>query len=108
MKKVCLQIQKKEFDLIVWGRKKTDWRTPNEFNYSRLFIRRPEDNKRIGDSSITHLEFVNGMSKNARRVIAEVVSIRLVRFSADIEIPDDNFRASEGQFAIEIKLGKLV
>ena len=38
----------------------------------------------------------------------EVLSIRVFRFGRDVEIPNENFKALEGQFAIQLALGDIV
>jgi hypothetical protein len=110
MKNVCLQIRKKEFDLIKAGIKKTDWRLPSKFNKDRLFCPDPDfDGKLNGDPEITSITFTNGTKPDSKKITVELSArIRMVRFSRDVEIPEDNFKALEGQFAIEIKLGKII
>jgi hypothetical protein len=110
MKNVCLQIKKKEFEMIKAGTKKTEWRAPSKFNKARLFKPDPAYNDQLnGDADITQITFINGMKPDAPRLIIEVAErIRMVKFSRDIDIPEDNFHALKDQFAIEIKLGKII
>lgn len=110
MKNVFLQIKRKELDLIKSGTKKTEWRSPSLFNKKILFSPDPEfAGKLNGNPEITSITFINGMQKNAERVTVEVVErIRMVKFSQDIKIESDNFEAFKDQFAIEIKLGKII
>lgn len=99
--KVTLQIKKENLDLIKSGVKKSEWRSPSLFNKNKLFKFR-EDGKRIGNDEIKQIEFINGYSKDAERCVIGVKEIRMVRFSKDVEIKEDNFSAKEGQFAIQI------
>jgi hypothetical protein len=110
MKNVCLQIKKKEFDMIKSGVKKVEWRAPSKFNKDRLFCPDPEYNGQLnGDPDITSITFINGMKPDAPRLTVEVAKrIRMVRFPRDIDQPENNFHALEGQFAIEICLGKII
>ena len=105
--KVSLQIKKENLELIKSGKKKTEWRQYSVYNNMLLFKDRG-DGKKDGNKDIKFIEFVNGYSKNVEKLLVEVLSIRLVKFTRDIEIPEDNFKAKEGQFAIEIKLGNIV
>jgi len=62
-----------------------------------------------GDPDITSITFINGMKTDADRLTVEVKErIRMVKFSRDIDLPDDNFHALKDQFAIEIKLGEII
>jgi hypothetical protein len=108
--RVSLQIKRKEFDLIKSGIKKTEWRAPSKFNKDRLFCPDKEYSGQLnGNPDISEIEFINGMKPNAPRIIVEVAKrIRMVRFGRDIELPEDNFKAQEGMFAIEISLGKII
>lgn len=110
MKNVVLQIKKKELDLIKSGQKKTEWRSPSAYNKKILFSQDVEFGGKLnGNPEITSITFINGMRKNAERLTVEVIErIRMVKFTRDIKIVDDNFEALEGQFAIEIKLGKII
>jgi len=102
-----LRIKKLEFDMILAGTKKTEWRSPSKYNKRLLFVPREEDGKLVGNDQIKEIKLINGYSKNAPELTVKVKFIRMVRFTKDIHILEDNFRASEGQFAIEIKLGKI-
>lgn len=103
---VKLQIKLENLDLIKSGTKKTEWREPSLYNKKILFKIR-EDGKREGNSDITHIEFINGYRTDREILLIECKLIRLVKFSRNIEIPQDNFKALEGQFAIEISLGEI-
>jgi hypothetical protein len=105
---VFLKIKKSNLDLIKTGIKKTEWREPSVYNKKLLFKKRESDGKNEGNVDIKTITFVNGYSKDAEKLIVEVKQIRLVRFSRNIEIPEDNFKALEGQFSIEISLGNIV
>lgn len=105
--KVQLQIKRENLELIKSGKKKTEWREPSEYNYKKLF-KYKEDGKRHGNEDITEIEFISGYAKNRESLIVSVKRIRLVKFTRNIEIPDDNFKALEGQFSIEINLGDIV
>lgn len=105
---VNLKIKKANLESIKAGIKKTEWREPSIYNKKLLFKVRESDGKREGNSDIKTVTFVAGYSKDSERLTVEVESIRLVRFSRNVEIPEDNFKALEGQFAIEIKLGRIV
>ncbi len=104
---VKLIIKKENLEKIKSGTKKTEWREPSVFNKLKLFKDRG-DGKKDRNKNIKYIDFVNGYRKDAETIKIEVVYIRLVKFTQDIEIPEDNFRAKEGQFAIEIKLGNIV
>ena len=105
--KVILQIKKENINLIKSGSKKNEWRQSSFYNKKLLFSAR-EDGKLDGNKDIKFIEFINGYNKFRETLVVEVVSIRLVKFSKDIEIKEDNFKAKEGQFAIEIKLGNII
>lgn len=105
---VNLKIKKVNLEAIKAGTKKTEWREPSVFNKKLLFKKRESDGKLDGNLDIKTITFVNGYSKDAEKLKIEVKQIRLVRFSRNIEIPEDNFKAVEGQFAIEISLGSIV
>ena len=110
MKNVCLQIKKKEFEMIKSGTKKTEWRAPSKFNKARLFKPDPAYNDQLnGDPEITQITFINGMKPSALRLIIEVAErIRMVKFQRDVDEPENNFHALKDQFAIQIKLGKII
>lgn len=105
---VNLKIKKANLEAIKAGTKKTEWREPSVYNKKLLFKPRESDGKNEGNADIKTITFVNGYSKDAEKLIVEVKQIRLVRFSRNIEIPEDNFKALEGQFSIEISLGSIV
>lgn len=105
--KVSLQIKRKNLDLIKSGVKKTEWREPSVYNKRKLFC----DNgtgKLDGNPAITSIELINGYSSNREIIEVEVTRIRLVKFTRDVNIPEDNFRALKDQFAIEINLGSII
>lgn len=104
---VNLQIKRAELDLILAGTKKTEWRSPSKYN-KNLLMKDRGDGKKDGNPDITHILFINGYANDAKKVLVEVSRIRLVRFTQNTEIPEDNFSALEGQFAIEVTLGKIV
>jgi len=106
--KVQLQIKKVNLDLIKKGTKKTEWRENSTYNKRLLFKARELDGKLDGNKEITEIEFINGYAKDREKLIVQCKQIRLVKFSRNIEIPEDNFQALEGQFAIEISLGEIV
>ncbi len=100
---IILRIKKENFDLIVSGKKKSEWRQNSKYNIKLLFKDRG-DGKLDGNPDIKEIMFINGYSKDAPSVIKGVEFIRLCKFTKDIKIEEDNFEALEGQFAIEIKL----
>lgn len=104
---VNLQIKKQNLDLILAGTKKTEWRELSKYNKD-LLLKDRGDGKKDGNKEITHINFINGYSKNRAQTKVEVTRIRVVKFSKNIEIPEDNFKALEGQSAIEISLGNIV
>lgn len=106
--KVQLQIKRKDLDLIKEGTKRTEWRLPSKYNKQKLFVPREEDGKLIGNEAITEIEFINGYSKDRETFTIGVTRIRMVKFSRNVDIPEDNFHALEGQFAIEISLSEIV
>lgn len=105
--KIQLQINKSNLARIKTGEKKTEWRQPSKFNKRLLFAPRPEDGKLDGNKEITEIEFVNGYQKERETFTIGVTRIRMVKFSRNIDIPEDNFHALEGQFAIEISLAEI-
>lgn len=105
--KVILKIKRENLELIKSGVKRTEWRENSVYN-KRLLFKDRGDGKKDGNKDIKFIEFQNGYRKDSEKVIIEVENIRLVRFARDIEIPEDNFKAKEGQFAIEIKLGNII
>lgn len=108
MKKVVLKIKKKEFDLIMSGVKKTEWRKVSDYNKKLLLAPSEEyGGKLIGNKEISEIEFECGYGKNTIKHTVKCLSIRPVRFQYDIEIKEDNFKALKGQVAIEIKISSL-
>lgn len=105
---VTLQIKKKELDLIKTGVKKNEWRQLSEYNKKLLLKPRESDGKKEGNSDIKSIKFINGYSKEAETLEVEVTGIKVFRFSKDEIIEEDNFRASEGQFAIQVALGNII
>jgi hypothetical protein len=103
---LALQIKRKEFELIKAGTKKTEWRTPSKFNKRRL-LSVNADGKFTRNTSIKELKFINGRTKDAPTLIAEVTEIIPVKFQRDVYIPEDDFRGHQGECAIAIKLGKI-
>lgn len=102
-------ICKKEFEMILSGTKKTEWRSPSVYNKKLLFCPDEKFNGKLnGNPKVTEITFQNGYSKNSPKLTIECLSIRMIKFSQDIKIPEDNFEALKGMFAIEIKLGKII
>lgn len=65
-------IKKQFFDLIKQGKKKKEYRKVSKFWVSRLYDYKKEDFKQYD-----YIEFINGYSKNARRLIVEFKGIIL-------------------------------
>lgn len=107
MKTVTLRIKKVELDLIRAGTKKHEWRAPTKY-YKALLCRDREDGMKEPNPDITEIQFINGYSKDAPRLLVECKGIRAVKFEEDIEIPEDNFRAKKGQAGFEITLGNII
>lgn len=103
-----LQIKKLNLDLIEAGTKKTEWRDPSLFNKKKLFYKREKDGKWEGNPDIKEIKFINGYNSDRKIIFVECLGIRMVKFTRDVNIPEDNFQALEGQFAIEIKLGGII
>ncbi len=103
---ITLQIKRDELDLIVSGIKKTEWRSPSNYNYD-LLLKDRGDGKRDGNPEITEIKFINGMKKNAPSIIIEVKSIKCIKFVKDFLSKEDNFSALAGMIAIEICLGEI-
>jgi len=99
---VILRIKKANFDKIVSGEKKSEWRQYSKYNIELLFKDRG-DGKKDGNPEIKEIKFINGYSKGSPEIIKEIEFIRLYKFSKDTIIESDNFKALEGQFAIQIK-----
>ena len=109
--KISLQICKKELDLIKSGTKKKEFRSPSKFNMKILTIQNLEIKDKyilIGNPEITEIEFLNGYSKVREKLTIKCKGIRLVRFQNNVDEPDNNFKALEGQVAIEILLGEII
>lgn len=104
---VNLQIKRQNLELIKAGTKKTEWRDLSKYNKD-LLLKDRGDGKKDGNKDITHINFINGYSKNRETLTVEVTRIRVVKFTRNVEIPEDNFSAFEGQFSIEITLGNIV
>lgn len=104
---VLLQIKRKEFEMIQAGTKKTEWRSPSVFNKDKLF-RDNGTGKLDGNTDIKSIIFVNGRNKDASKLEVEVKRIRMVKFSRDVIIKEDNFEALKDMWAIEITLGSIV
>lgn len=105
---VQLQIKKSNLDLIKSGQKKTEWRQFSVYNKKLLFKKRDDNNLYEGNADIKEIKFLNGYAADRATLSVEVKRIRLVKFSSNINIPEDNFTALEGQFAIEITLGNIL
>ena len=101
-----LVISKDNFMLIKNGKKKREWRNMSKYN-RRLLLTKRADGKYEGNNSIKQIRFVLGYKKPAEEMVVECISVRVVKFINDIKIPEDNFRALSGQFAIEISLGEV-
>lgn len=104
---VNLKIKSKDYDLIASGVKKNEWRNMSAYNRKKLLYIN-SDGKQEGRNDIKFVVFENGYSKDCRKIKLEVLSIRVYRFSRDVEIPEENFKALEGQFAIQLALGNIV
>lgn len=107
MNTINLKIKSKDFDLIKSGKKKNEWRNLSAFNRKKLLVKNA-DGKQEGNSDIKYVIFENGYSKDCRKMKVEVLSVKVFRFGRDINIPDENFMASEGQFAIQLALGDII
>lgn len=105
---VSLQIKRKEFDMIKAGTKKTEWRSPSLFNKQKLFFQNKDIGKWDARTDITQIEFINGYRTDREKLIVECLGIKMYKFVRDIDIPEDNFKALEGQFAIAITLGIII
>jgi intein/homing endonuclease len=99
---IILRINKKNFDLIASGLKKSEWRQYSKYNINLLFKDRG-DGKKDGNNEIKQIKFINGYSAESPEIIKDIELIRLCKFSKDVDIPNDNFKALKDQFAIEIK-----
>lgn len=107
MNTINLKIKSKDFDLIKSGVKKNEWRNLSAYNRKKLLVKNAEG-KQEGNQEIKYVIFENGYSADCRKIKIEVKSVKVFRFGRDIEIPEENFRASEGQFAIQLALGNIV
>ena len=104
---ITLKIKGKDFDLIASGVKKNEWRNMSAYNRKKLLYIN-SDGKQDGRNDIKFVVFENGYSKDCRKIKVEVLSVRVYRFGRDVEIPEENFKALEGQFAIQLALGNIV
>lgn len=102
-----LKIKKYDLDLILSGKKKNEWRNLSKFNRKKLLIVN-EDGKQEGNNNIKYVIFENGYNKDCKKVKVEVLGIKIFKFGRDVVIEEENFRASEGQFAIQLALGNIV
>ena len=107
MSKVTLQIKRKALNLIKSGIKQNDWREPSMFNKKKLLAKN-EDGKYTKNDSIDIIEFINGYSPTAERIQVECLGIIPVKFSTNIDIEEDDFKALEGTNSIRIMLGKIL
>ena len=96
-----MYILKKNLDLIKSGTKKREWRKFSDYTKKLLFKKDDaHDGKYIGNEDIKEIEFV--VRKTGETLTKGVESIRLLKFNRDVRLPDENFTALNGQFAIEI------
>jgi hypothetical protein len=107
MAKVTLQIKKKNLYLIKQGIKKNDWREPSFFNKKKL-LKKNDEGKFTENYDITEIEFVNGYASDAERLLIKCNGIIPVRFSRNIDDPNDNLIATEGANSIRIILGEII
>lgn len=105
---VNLKIKKKNLEAIKNGSKKNEWRELSAYNKKLLLSPREEDGKLVGNKAIDKIRLVNGFRKDSEYIIVEVKSINVYKFTKNVEIIEDNFKALEGQFAIQIALGNIV
>lgn len=107
MNTINLKIKSKDFDLIKSGVKKNEWRNLSAYNRKKLLVKNA-DGKQEGRNDIKTVIFENGYTSDCRKIEVEVTSIKVFKFGRDVEIPEDNFKALEGQFAIQLALGNIV
>lgn len=106
--RIQLQIKKVNLELIKAGIKKREWREPSKFNKDKMYIKRESDGVLIANPDITEVEFINGYNSDREKLTVKVERIRMQKFTKNIDIPEDNFKALEGQCAIEIVLGEII
>jgi aminopeptidase-like protein len=106
--RIQLQIKRKELDLIKAGTKKREWRAPSKYNIDKMYIKRESDGVLIANPEINEVEFINGYRNDREKIIVQVLRIRMQQFSKNVDFPEDNFKALEGQKAIEIVLGEII
>ncbi len=104
---IVLRIKKKEFDAIKIGTKKTEWRQPSLYN-KRLLLSKNEAGLFCENKNIKEITFINGYMPDSPKLTVEILNIRPVKFSRNIEIKEDLFIAREGECSIEIKLGNII
>ena len=104
---VILRIKAKEFQAIKNGTKKTEWRKPSIYN-KRILLSKNKEGLFCENKDLKEVTIINGYNPDSPRITIEVLSIRPVKFSTNIEIKEDIFTARAGECAIEIKLGKIL
>jgi hypothetical protein len=105
--KIQLQITKENFDLIASGTKTIDYRAASTFNKKKL-LRKAKNGKWGKHFDIKEIEFINGFSPDAPRLIIECIQICPIFFINDFVNEENNITAPKGGSAIEILLGKII
>ncbi len=102
-----LRINKKNYDAIVAGTKKSEWRQVSKYNKGLLLRPRLSDGLLEGNPDIKEVLLIAGYANDSPRVTVGVEFIRPCKFSRDVVIPEDDFKALAGQVAIEIRLSPI-
>lgn len=103
---ITLNIKKAEFEAILSGQKKREYREASLFNKKKL-LKQNDAGLYDKNSDISEIKFINGYKPNAPFLIIEVLDVIPVRFVNDYENKEDLFTAIAGANMIEIVLGNL-
>lgn len=104
---IILRISQKNYDAIISGTKKSEWRQVSKYNKALLLKPRESDGLLEGNADIKEVLFIAGYANDSPRVTVGVEYIRPCKFSRDVVIPEDDFKALAGQVAIEIRLSPI-
>jgi hypothetical protein len=104
---IILRIKKKELDAIKTGIKKNEWRNPSLFN-KKILLKKNKEGLFCENTEKNVIKLINGYKKDSESILIETNLIRPVRFSKNIEIAEDNFKAKEGDCSIQIVIDKIL
>ena len=102
-----LTIKKDEFQAILSGQKKRDYRDPSHFNKKKL-LKINASGQFDRNSDIKEIKFLNGFKKDSPFVVMEVLDIIPVHFLNAYTNTADCFTCQAGVDQIEIQLGQII